>query len=103
MEGTLAERCADFALLRLRDPGIARDWLQRTLGTDPPEAREAFVKLLLAGLSMEDESLLETALDDKRKGVRLAAAECLARLPESAHARRNLARLGELPVLSRVA
>jgi hypothetical protein len=54
---------------------------------------------LQIGLSADDEPFLEAALDDKRKGVRQAAAECLARLPGSAHAKRNLARLAGLIVM----
>lgn len=97
--GTLEERRAELKTLRAVDPSRARTWVQSTWATDPPEAREEFLGILLAGLSLEDEAFLESALDDKRKGVRLAAAECLARLPSSAHARRNLERLEPLVTL----
>jgi hypothetical protein len=97
--GTLEERRAELKAQRELDPAVARSWVQSTWADDPPEAREAFVTVLLTGLSLEDESLLESALDDKRKGVRLAAAECLSRLPESAHGQRNRARLEPLLTL----
>lgn len=97
--GTLEERCTELKAQRELDPAVARGWVQSTWADDPPEAREAFVTLLLTGLSAEDESLLESALDDKRKSVRLAAAECLSRLPESAHGQRNRARLDPLVTL----
>jgi hypothetical protein len=51
------------------------------------------------GLSAEDEPFLEAAIDDRRKGVRLQAADCLARLPDSQLVRRHFARLEQLLVL----
>jgi hypothetical protein len=98
-EGTLEERRAELIGMRKHDAARARDWLSSTWPTDPPEAREAFVRALQIGLSAEDETFLEAALDDKRKGVRQAAVEALARLPQTAHARRNCARLEPLIVL----
>jgi hypothetical protein len=95
-EGTLLERRAELAAMRGRDPARGREWLQSTWDTDPADAREAFLGALQIGLSADDEPFLEAALDDKRKGVRQAAAECLARLPASALAKRNLARLAGL-------
>lgn len=95
-EGTLPERTAELTAMRKQDPSIARDWLQATWASDPPEAREAFVRVLGTRLSLADEAFLEGALDDKRKGVRQAAAEILMQLPDSAHAKRNLARLDPL-------
>jgi hypothetical protein len=70
--------------------------LRSTWDTDAPEAREAFLTILAEEVGTDDESFLEFALDDKRKAVRLAAADLLARLPESGHARRMLARLESL-------
>jgi hypothetical protein len=98
-EGSLVERRAELAAMRERDPARGREWLESTWATDPPDAREAFLGALQIGLSADDEPFLEAALDDKRKSVRQAAAECLARLPDSAHAKRNLARLEGLIVL----
>jgi len=94
--GTVVERTEELTALRTLDPAAARGWIEKTWDKDPPEAREAFVRVLLKGLSTADEAFLETALRDKRKGVRTAACECLARLPTSAHARRNLARVDPL-------
>lgn len=92
-EGTLEERRAELAAMRARDPGRGRDWLASTWASDPPEAREAFVRTLQIGLSDQDEAFLESALDDKRKTVRQAAVDCLVRLPGSAHAQRMRSRL----------
>ena len=98
--GTLAEREAALIALRNIDPGRARAWIESTWTEDPAEAREVFLRALRVGLSADDEALLELGLDDKRKGVRQAAADCLIRLPGSAHAARNLARLRPLITLS---
>jgi hypothetical protein len=98
-DGSFEERRAELAALRALDPARARQWIESTWKVDPPDAREEFIRTLLIGLSIEDEPLLERALDDKRKGVRAAAAHCLSLLPQSAHARRNDARLEPLIVL----
>jgi hypothetical protein len=90
--GTLQERIEQLSLQRARDPAVALSWLQDTWPADPPEAREAFVKVLQATVTAGDESFLEGALDDKRKPVRVAAAECLARLPGSDYVQRAIAR-----------
>ncbi|HEY5760444.1 MAG TPA: DUF5691 domain-containing protein [Steroidobacter sp.] len=95
-EGTLEERRAELAAMRARDPDQGRNWLIATWDSDPPEAREAFVRALQIGLSDQDEAFLESALDDKRKSVRQAAIDCLVRLPRSAHAQRMRARLEPL-------
>src|SRR5688500_4654320 len=79
----------ELVCLRTHDPARARDWLAATWTTDPPEARETFLRALQVRLSAADETFLEAALDDKRKGVRQAAVEALALLPQSAHAHRN--------------
>jgi len=94
--GTLVERGAELTALRKADPAAALAWIQKTWETDPPEAREGFVRVLLEGLSPADEAFLEVALRDKRKAVRTAAVECLSRLPSSAFAQRNRARVDPL-------
>ena len=100
--GTLPERGAALAIMREQDPTGARILLERSWQTEPPDARAAFLETLLTtpGLSAADEPFLESALDDKRKDVRLAAVECLCTLPNSAHAKRNLARLQPLITLT---
>jgi hypothetical protein len=99
--GGLAERRAALAVMRTSDPVGARLLLERGWQTEPPDARVAFLETLLdTGLSDADEPFLEAALDDKRKDVRMAALECLCRLPRSAHAQRNSERLKGLVTLS---
>jgi hypothetical protein len=91
--GSVGERVAVLKRVRATDPDTGRAWLQGTWATDAPEAREAFLQALKIGLSNADEVFLEQALDDKRKSVRLAAANHLSRLSESAFMQRALERL----------
>jgi hypothetical protein len=95
-EGTLDERSVLLSGIRKRDRARSLTWLRSTWEADAPEAREAFLTILAEDVGPDDESFLESVLDDKRKAVRQKAADLLARLPESAHARRILARLEPL-------
>jgi hypothetical protein len=95
-EGSLDERRVLLAAIRKTDRARSLAWLRSTWETDAPEAREAFLAILAIDVAADDEEFLESALDDKRKPVRLAAADLLARLPDSALARRVIARLDPL-------
>lgn len=95
-EGSLDERRVLLSEIRSRDRARSLTWLRSTWETDAPEAREAFLAILVKDVGPDDEPFLESALDDKRKPVRQAAADSLARLADSAHARRILARLHPL-------
>jgi hypothetical protein len=57
------------------------------------------VAALAEGLSLDDEDLLEMALDDRARGVRRSAADLLACLPQSALARRMAERLRSIVVV----
>ncbi len=92
LEGQRKERLAYLEYLRAQDPGRARQLLAESWPQEAPPERLAFLQTLADGLSMSDEPFLETTLDDRRKDVRQAAAELLARLPESRLARRMAAR-----------
>ncbi len=95
-EGSLEERRLLLAAVRKRDRARSHAWLRSTWEADSPEAREAFLAIITTDVAAEDEPFLESVLDDKRKAVRLAASDALARLPDSALARRVLARLEAL-------
>lgn len=81
--GSNLQRLEALRLLRQPDPTKALELLKTTWASEPPENRAEFLGCLETNLSMADEDFLETVLDDKRKEVRKAAAELLARLPES--------------------
>ncbi len=74
--------------LRETSPADARALLSATWKQESADDRAAFLSLLTTGLSAEDEPFLESALDDRAKSVRAAAAELLPSLPESAFATR---------------
>jgi Family of unknown function (DUF5691) len=94
--GTSAERLAVLNYLRKSDPAQARNLMASTWAEESPEDRAVFIQTLTIGLSMEDEPFLESALDDKRKEVRIAAADLLAVLPDSRLSLRMIERLTPL-------
>jgi hypothetical protein len=94
--GTFEERRAELFAMRKHDPAQARAWLQETWTNDPPDQREAFVRLFATGLSRADEPFLEAALDDKRKAVRQVAVQLLASLADSQLSQRHCVRLDAL-------
>jgi hypothetical protein len=91
-----AARLVTFAALRATDPDRARDLLASTWSSESGADRAAFVAALAQGLAAGDEPFLEAALDDRRREVRAAAADLLARLPASRLARRMADRLAAL-------
>lgn len=99
--GTLEERKAALDDWRAEDPAAARAALQAVWASEPPEHRSALLPCLSAALSSDDEAFLESALDDRRKEVRLAAQRLLARLPGSALSQRMQERLAPLILLER--
>ena len=94
--GTFEERVLALEAVRALNPAEGLAWLSRTWSTEPGDARERFIRALLVGLGPSDEPFLESALDDRRKGVRAAAADALARLPTSALVARMQRRLTPL-------
>ncbi|MTE12785.1 SWIM zinc finger family protein [Nocardia aurantiaca] len=86
--GRAAERRGWLAQLRRRDPAAARTALAGSWGKESGPGKAELLAVLADGLSLEDEALLETALDDRRAEVRRLAADLLGQLPESAFARR---------------
>jgi hypothetical protein len=98
--GTSAERLRILRHLRRTDPPAGLALVRATWTTDEPRDRAAFVEALAVGVGMDDEPFLESALDDRRKEVRTAAATVLGSLPGSGLVRRMTERL--LPRVSLV-
>lgn len=94
--GSRDARIALLRSVRSSAPGRAREMLGSTWTQEPPDERVAFVAALEIGLSPADEPFLESVLDDRRKDVRRAAADLLARLPDSALVARMRQRLQPL-------
>jgi hypothetical protein len=97
--GAVGQRVVYLSRLRRHDRTAARELLEKAWDAEPPEDRAVLLKALGAGLSTGDEQLLERALDDRRRAVRDVALELLARLPDSAYARRMAARASRFVVV----
>lgn len=89
-EGGHADRIAYFRRLRESDPDAARALLQAGLGELGARERAEFVAAIGINLMAADEALLDPLLKDRSREVRSCAAELLAKLAGSAHARRLL-------------
>lgn len=83
-EGTTDQRTEALRYLRRVSPGTARDWLAATWKREKADTRATLLGTLATGLSLDDESLLEPALDDRAAAVREVARNLLAALPGSA-------------------
>src|SRR5262249_37175845 len=84
-----AERIGYLAGRRRRDPAAALALLAEAWPTEAPDNRATLLGTLAEGLSTADEEFVEKALDDRRKEVRLAAVELLARMGGSAERARR--------------
>jgi len=82
--GTPAARLLHLQDLRSHDPDHARELLQATWSQETASDRAKFLETFRVGLSLSDESFLESALGDRRsKEVRRVAFDLLASLPDS--------------------
>jgi hypothetical protein len=87
-EGSITQRVSLLETERTSDPAKARARLEASLKELNAKERAPMVAALHAGLSMDDEPLLEKLLADRSKEVRENAAQLLTRLPTSAHSQR---------------
>ncbi len=81
--GSLDERLAYLARLRLAEPARAIDLLRSCWTAEPADTRRQFVEVLATGRSLADEEFLESVLDDRSAAVRRAASEHLSSLAGS--------------------
>ena len=82
--------------LRQSQAEKGRAQLQKIWSKQKAQERASFLSVLEFGLSIEDESFLEDALDDKSKQVRDIAARLLAHIPESKLVKRMIERVRPL-------
>lgn len=97
--GTPPQRLAAFESCRQADSGRAREMLTQSWAEESPEDRRRFIQAFTETLGNDDEPFLEAALSDRRKPVRAAATEVLARLPGSRLAARMCQILSVLTTL----
>jgi hypothetical protein len=90
--GGRVERLRLLADLRASEPDFARTLVEDTWKDEQAATRASFLDTFHVGLSVNDEPLLERALDDRAATVRATAAVLLDRLPGSARAQRMAAR-----------
>ena len=90
--GQFEERLALLRQLRATRPERALALLTATWKEERVRYRKQFLQILADGLNMTDEPFLETVLDDRNTEVAHAAADLLARLPESRLVQRLTAR-----------
>ncbi|HRF38116.1 MAG TPA: DUF5691 domain-containing protein, partial [Saprospiraceae bacterium] len=81
---SLEERKKILLQVRKTNPEAGLQQLRSTWAEDGWKERHELLKRLETGLSLSDESFLETCLDDKRREIRQTAARLLALLPGSA-------------------
>ncbi|QBD77920.1 hypothetical protein EPA93_18735 [Ktedonosporobacter rubrisoli] len=77
-EGQRKQRLEALELMRSVDAAKGREWLQEAWRKENANTREEFLQALTAGLSIEDQAFLETALQDRRAGVKEIASILLA-------------------------
>jgi hypothetical protein len=93
---TIEVRLDEMTRLRRTEAGAARGLVESTWDTDAAPDRAALLSALVVGIGLDDEPLLERALDDRSARVRSAAAQLLDALPGSARAARMAERLRPL-------
>ena len=95
-EGTHEQRSEILRRLRASDPAKARQWLEGTWKQEKAQFRADVLGIFSAGLSADDESFLEEALNDRSAKVCETAASLLACIPTSALAARMRGRANEI-------
>jgi hypothetical protein len=98
---TRADRLALLADLRATEPDFARALVEDTWADEQAVTRAGLLDTLHLNLSLNDEPLLERALDDRAASVRAAAAALLDRLPGSARAARMAERAAKAVTVKR--
>ncbi len=88
-----AARVISLRRLRAHDPAAARALIESTWERERADDRADFLHTLEINLSLDDEPFLEGALGDRSKKVRAAAADLLARLPDSLLVQRMIERV----------
>jgi hypothetical protein len=89
-EASKVQRASLVAQIRAENPGQGRALVENTWRGEDDQRRVLLIKELETGLSIADEPLLESALDDRSHLVRRKAAQLLSYLPQSRYCRRMI-------------
>lgn len=95
-EGNIGERCRTLEKVRQADAAVGRSWLEEVLEQEKADHRARLLATLAVGLTLADEPLLETRLEDRSDAVRQTAAQLLGKIPGSALAERMQQRAREM-------
>lgn len=87
------QRLSLLQYLRQTQPEEALILLQSTWEEELVRDKVAFLKMLSTGISKSDEPFLENCLNDKRKSIRVEAAQLLAKIADSALVKRMYERV----------
>jgi hypothetical protein len=90
--GNHEARLAFLRKLRETETARSRELLASTWREEKPEHRAEFLSAFEIGLSLEDEPMLESALDDRSKNVGQTAAKLLIRITQSRFRQRMIDR-----------
>lgn len=82
------QRLAAARAARYADPRLGRELIRGCCEHLDASSRSRLLGALAVGLSVDDEDLLEAALDDRSKSVRIVGLKLLEQLPGSARAQR---------------
>lgn len=91
--GDLLSRTMALREARLIDAAAARAWVEATLASEPVDNRAAIIAALAVGATVDDETLLESTLDDRGRSVQRASRDVLVLVPESAFVARMAERV----------
>lgn len=89
--GAFEQRELFLRRFRARDPAGARSLLMATFAEQGARERAALLSCLSVALSVDDESFIESSLQDRSKDVRQTAAALLTAIPGSRYAARMAA------------
>lgn len=100
-EGKLAQRALALSVIRQTEAAEGRRWFEETLPQEKADARAQLLEQFEAGLSLEDEPLLERLLDDRSEQVKQIAAALLRQMPAAALSQRMQIRANAMLTLEK--
>jgi len=99
--GSREERLLLLEYLRTTDPAKARELLATTWSQESANDRKAFLEKLATGVSSNDESFFNEALNDRSVEVRRVARSLLALLPNSEFSQRLQALVDQVVIFKK--